>query len=937
MRKITFLFLLLSSFSYAQKIKGTVKDPVTKEPLYNAVVTIKGTSLGAVTDFDGKFEFETTQPLPITLSISYVGYTTMDYVVKSFDAPVTIDLKKNENLLKSVEVVEDRITEKQKESPLTVEALDVIAIKETPAANFYEGLGQLKGVDITAASLGFRIINTRGFNSTSPIRSLQIIDGVDNQAPGLNFSLGNFLGSSELDVQKVEIIVGAGSAYYGPNAFNGTISMTTKNPFVKPGIAVSIKVGERNLFETAIRYAEVFKNKNKEDKFAFKLNASYMRADDWEADNMDPSSQSEDGKENFGGYDAVNRYGDENLTEGINNATSKGQQVQYPGLKRWYRTGYEEKDLVDYNTKNVKLGAALHYRTAPQTELIYATNFGTGTTVYQGDNRYSLKDILFFQNRIELVKKDKFFIRAYATNENAGKSYDAVLTAFLLQSKVKSDANWSKDYRNFWSGGFVPPSFPNYNLGGMVAHVKGLPGFPTVGGPPNYFYDYQLADAIMNNYADDMFLWHSYARYYADNYGASYFIPRTDAFNTAFNEITSTGTYGGKGSKFIDKSALYHVHGEYKFTPKVMDITVGTNYRLYRPNSQGTIFSDTGGVKITNYEFGFYTGLEKKLFNEKLKVNLTARVDKNQNFNPVVSPAASVVYTINKNNIARVSFSSAIRNPTLQDQYLYYNVGRAILVGNLNGFDSLVTIESIKDYYSATLVDRTKLSYFDVDPVRPEKVKSIEVGYRTVLLKNLFVDGSYYYSFYKDFLGYKLGGDVNFAPSPNENTISAITFYRVAANSNNVVTTQGASIGLTYYFKKFYAISGNYTWSELNKKGIDDPIIPAFNTPKNKFNIGISGRDIMIVKDWFALRNVGFSLNYKWIEGFLYEGSPQFTGEVPGYDMLDVQINKFVPKLKTTFKLGASNALNNKKFQVYGGPRIGRMIYFSILLELDKN
>src|SRR3954471_12671236 len=114
---------------------------------------------------------------------------------------------------------------------------------------------------MTTASLGFTVINTRGFNSTSPVRSLQIIDGVDNQSPGLNFSLGNFLGSSELDVLKVDMIAGASSAYYGPNAFNGVISMVTRSPFIRPGLEVSLKVGERNLKETAVRWAQAFKNK----------------------------------------------------------------------------------------------------------------------------------------------------------------------------------------------------------------------------------------------------------------------------------------------------------------------------------------------------------------------------------------------------------------------------------------------------------------------------------------------------------------------------------------------------------------------------------------------------------------------------------------------------------------------------------------------------
>src|SRR4029078_10016397 len=98
-------------------------------------------------------------------------------------------LKSSEVELKNVDVVGSRISEKQKEAPLTVESIDMIAIRECPQSSFYESLGSLKGVDLTSASLGFTIINTRGFNSTSPVRSLQIIDGVYNQVTWLTFSL----------------------------------------------------------------------------------------------------------------------------------------------------------------------------------------------------------------------------------------------------------------------------------------------------------------------------------------------------------------------------------------------------------------------------------------------------------------------------------------------------------------------------------------------------------------------------------------------------------------------------------------------------------------------------------------------------------------------------------------------------------------------------
>jgi len=347
-------------------------------------------------------------------------------------------------------------------------------------------------------------------------------------------------------------------------------------------------------------------------------------------------------------------------------------------------------------------------------------------------------------------------------------------------------------------------------------------------------------------------------------------------------------------------------------------------------------------VKITNYEYGFYTSLEKRFFNKKLIITTTARLDKNENYNFLLSPAASAVYIYDENNFFRLSFSSAIRNPTLQDQYLYYNVGRAILIGNINGFDSLVTLPSLLDYYYQ--LNRDTLDFYNVPPVKPEKVKTIEVGYKGTLFNSLFIDASYYFSVYRDFLGFKLGAALQF--DSGTGILNHKQIYRVSANAPDIVTTQGFSIGINYYFKKFYSLIGNYSYNVLDRRGSTDPIIPAFNTPAHKFNIGISGRDIIAQINFLNklsnklpviyLRNCGFCVNYKWIEGFLFEGSPQFTGNIPTYNMLDVQLNYRIPKISTTFKLGASNLFNRKKFQTYGGPYIGRLAYFSVLVELDN-
>ena len=960
MKKIFTIFFLIFCWkinSAQTIISGKVFDKNSKESLIGANVIIKGTSNGTATNLDGYFKIDSEKKLPITLIISYLGYINKEIKIKNLNKDIIIFLSTDNKTLKEVRVVDSRLTQKQKESPLTVEVMDIMAIKETPSANFYDGLGALKGVDITTASLGFKIINTRGFNSTSPVRSLQIIDGVDNQAPGLNFSLGNFLGSSELDVMKVEIIQGASSAYYGPNAFNGVISMTTRSPFIRPGLAVSYKFGNRNLFQNAFRLAEVIRNKSGKEKFAYKINFSYMRAYDWEANNMAAVDGTDTDENNPGGYDAVNRYGDEDIDGDLNDATKSLNQKynRYAGLGKFYRTGYMEKDIVDYNTKNLKFGSALYYKLKPETELIYALNYGTGTTVYQGENRFSLKDIQFFQNRLEVNKKDKFFLRMYRSQEDAGRSYDAVFTALRLQANTYDitgdNLDWIGDYKNNFQFAFNDIGW-GYNFSNFV-----LTGYDSFGAPIygelqfegdtiSWEEYYTLSDSILLANTDVIIAAHNDTRTIADQ---NRLIPGTAEFNLTLKDITSKTSFLEGGTGFYDKSALNHIHGEYLFDPAFAKIKIGANFRLYQPDSKGSIFIDTNDVPIINREFGIYSGFEKDVLGESLKLSSTLRLDKNENFNYLFSPAISVVYKPTEKDVIRLSFSSAIRNPTLSDQYLFYNTGRAILIGNIlghgsengpyfdNSKENMVTVQSLINYFLPAGYCEDCLKFFKIDPIRPEKAKSIELGYRTTLFNRLYLDANYYYSHYTDFIGYKIGVKFNYYEASSGGygiSLPSIQAYRIAANATNTVTTQGASVGLNYFLNPNFTINGNLSWNKLNEEGTEDPIIPAYNTPEFKCNLGLVGRELNFSNKYNSFKNYGFSINYKWVEGFQYEGSPQFTGFVPTYSLIDAQISKNFPKIHSTLKLGASNLLNNLHYEVYGGPYIGSMIYFSLLLEV---
>jgi len=955
---ILILFCSIVSFSASAQsvVRGHVIDGDTGEPMFSASVVVPETGQGVTTDFDGLFRLEVAG-FPVVLQVSFIGYGSKLITVSSAQEKLEVKLIPDQILIGAAEVVGSRISEKQKQAPLTVETMDLIAIKEAPSGNFYEGLGNLKGVDITSASLGFKIINTRGFNSTSPVRSLQLIDGVDNQSPGLNFSLGNFLGAPDLDVKSVEIIAGASSAFFGPGAFNGVINMETKDPFVFSGLSVSTKLGEttkqgeRPLFETGFRWADVIENEEGDPFFAYKINFFRFEAYDWEATNYDPIDGSSVSALNPGRFDAVNIYGDEfqprfDYTPPPGNA--------YRGLGTIYRTGYKEVDLVDYNTNNTKVSVSGHWRLQPEKtyespELIYGFNMGKGTTVYQGDNRFSLKNIEFYQHRLELRKKNKWFIRAYRTNEDAGDSYDPYATALKLQDSTRSHNNWARVYEEYWVDSIAPSISDTYPelefLGfdsifsddGIFLYLLPLAGIPE-GAEDQWFDENQ----------GNLTYWHSQVEQWTNEGYANlaavaidpvgHLVPGSDDFNTLFNKlITSKNNEGEGGTRFHDLSSLVHVHGEYIFEPWFLEeIRVGANFRQYTPVSEGTIFSDTSGVVITNAEAGAYLGAKKRFLEDDMIVTGTVRVDKNVNFPLMVSPAISLVWSPNTKDFARVSFSSALRNPTLADQYLFLDVGPATLVGNLNGVQDLVTIQSFIDYRAQTIpqgsisMDPGYLEYFDIAPIRPEQVRTLEAGYRTTIGEKLYIDAGCYFSTYTDFIGYNIGLDIAFAPQST--AVQGIDVYRYAANSINEVKTQGASVGLQYYLDEKFSLTGNYSWNKLVKTNEDDPIIPAFNTPEHKFNLGITARGL----DAGGKNSWGFGVNYRWIQQFVFEGSPQFTGAIPQYDLVDAQINLYIDQINTTFKVGGSNLLSNQHIETYGGPQVGRLAYVSILYDFAK-
>jgi iron complex outermembrane recepter protein len=467
---------------------------------------------------------------------------------------------------------------------------------------------------------------------------------------------------------------------------------------------------------------------------------------------------------------------------------------------------------------------------------------------------------------------------------------------------------------------------------------------------------------------------HSAARGFADQ---GRLMPGTPGFDAAANKSRSATI--PTGALFDDKTKLYHLEGQYNFKNQLrnikgLDVMIGASYRLYDLNSNGTIFADTAGNDITIQEVGGYVQASQKMFNDKFKLTGSLRYDKNENFKGLINPRISGVISPTPNQNIRLSFQSGFRNPTTQGQHINLDVLTYRLLGGLaeypaayNIFQNSYTVASANQYAAVVAAKAGRGPYTGAnaglaigdpealsklvpvtsyEPVKPEKIKSFEVGYKGLIANNLLIDAAYYFNSYNDFITQVIlrqsAGPLDFsATTPTEQNIrNASTLltpgtdetgrqnsYSAYTNLDKKVTAQGFTIGLDYTITRSYRLGANYNWNKLNKE-LGDGYLSEFNTPEHKYNITFSNRK---VTDIF-----GFSVAYRWQNAFLWEATFA-QGEVPAVGLVDAQVSFKLKNMKSVLKLGGSDLFNKRYVLNYGGPTMGAIYYVSITFDQLMN
>ena len=960
---LSMMLVLMSTFIFAQtNVTGVVIDS-NNTPIPGANVVFD-TTTGSVSDFNGEFSIDVDAKPPFTLTVSSIGFETMTLTVSDSDASVTVTLSDSENLLDEVVLSASRTAQSLFESPVTVERFDYTDIAASTGADFYQSLEQLKGVQVITTGIINQTVNARGFSTAWNEGFVQLVDGMNNEAPGLNFSAGNLAGVSELDLFNIEFLPGASSALYGPNAYKGILIMNTKNPFdfqgfsayLTQGITSQDVAGDNHYYDFGMRFAHAFN-----DKFAVKATLGYVKGKDWRAGDYSdfnnevsffPGRLGEVDPSLYPDYDGKNVYGEQSsnwdMTSIFTGAVlpGLGQQFGIPastigfyssiftnfapnyfGQQEIMTTGYDEFAVDPTgDASNFKFNIAAHYRFNGNSELIYVFNNGRGNTLLQGAARWKMLNFGVQQHKLEYKTKN-FTARAYKTIESSGNTFQFdAMGGLLFASQPGGPGAWFGEYFNRYFTILAGQISPNP----LVAINEMLVGILFYG--ETSMYDF-LVNPSMN------FVAHAAARTAAN---ANMLVPGSPEFNAAYDRIANVSLADG-GAVVQDNTISNSFEASYDLKDLIdgFDMVIGGSHRQYVLRSNGTLFTDYDGP-IKTSETGLFASVQRDIFDGAISLNGALRYDKAQNYDGSFTPRIGALINLAPRHNMRVSYQTAMRTPTMQDMYIGLDGGPAILFGSSpdsverfryehNTFNGTYTVTGdmvMNNSYRAEQFLAGSIEVADLDNVEPEYVQSREVGYR-YNGKRLSVDINAYWAKYQNFIASKNVVVPFYGSVANGSALAAMAagdfeIYSVDNNTDEVVSTMGLDIGLDAKIFGKFDFGAKFAYNEMDRSNIDPNYETSFNTPKVRGRLSLGSTEIG--------DNIGFNVSASYHNSFLYE-STFADGIIPANWIFNASMSFDVPELQSVIKVGAVNLTGDDYMSIPVTGAIGSQYYIKFTLN----
>lgn len=231
---------------------GDVKSATTKEHIPFATIIVKGTKTGTAADESGHYKLAHLPLGKCTVIARAVGYKSQEkevYMEKGKAVNLFFELEDDVLNLEQVVVTGTKTAHYIKDVPVRTEVITAKAIEKKNAATLYEALDETPGIRVEQQCqyCNFSMVRMQGLGS----EHTQVLINGQPIYSGLAGVYG-LQQLSAVNIGRIEIVKGAGSALYGSSAVAGAINIITKEPSFTPTTTVDLQVGKYNTNKYAL-------------------------------------------------------------------------------------------------------------------------------------------------------------------------------------------------------------------------------------------------------------------------------------------------------------------------------------------------------------------------------------------------------------------------------------------------------------------------------------------------------------------------------------------------------------------------------------------------------------------------------------------------------------------------------------------------------------
>ena len=435
------------------EISGTVIDD-SGEPLIGANIIVKGTTDGTVSDFDGSYSFTTSQSFPLVLVFSFTGYNNLEVDVAEPGSGIDVVLTAGIILGDDVVISASRKREKVQEAPASISVLSARKLESSPnPTDPTRNLTNTPGVQIQQQSANRINISMRGGAGLFGTSVFPIMDYRSLVGPGVGTFQSDQAGISTLDLQRIEVVRGPGSALYGPGVTQGVVHFITKNPIDFPGTSVEIMGGELSTFGAGLRHAQ----SNEDKTFGWKINAQYRRGNEFTLDPNDPDDALQIAKfiptNPITGTRGVFQPA---VANGV--VDPLGQPTLLVGLDELDDDG--DGNPMQNDWFNTSINTTLEFRPKDNLSMFLSGGINTASSVFYNEQGEGLSQAFEYwaQGR---VQAGGFFGQLFFVNNDGGSEdnptflYQTGARSPVARTQLEAQAQYSFDTPSFLNGSWV--------------------------------------------------------------------------------------------------------------------------------------------------------------------------------------------------------------------------------------------------------------------------------------------------------------------------------------------------------------------------------------------------------------------------------------------------------------------------------------------------